>query len=257
MSRAAALLLLLLAASPAAALAEPGASPSEPSQLDRIERKLDTLLQHLDQLQGQGTLPATPGSAPSGSPPAPVAQPDGAAPLADRPGALLVLHPAPERLQDLATPAPDSVGGFVYAGGSLQLDDLSSRGVRYRGLAALELQGWLMAEQAGRHQLGAEVTATAAHGLAYLTTCRLEAWLEDRSLGSQQAETRVVGDTQTGRLTLVLGAELRPGLYKLRLSVACTRERPGQHIAVELLEKTPTDLNLRGLTQADLIHKEG
>jgi hypothetical protein len=45
---------------------------------------------------------------------------------------------------------------------------------------------------------------------------------------------------------------LQPGLYKLRLWAVCTSSRGvrNQRIAVELLEKAPSDLNLRPMTSA-------
>jgi hypothetical protein len=48
-------------------------------------------------------------------------------------------------------------------------------------------------------------------------------------------------------------------IYKLRLWAVCTPSRGvrDQRIAVELLEKTPSDLNLRPVTGEDLVHKQG
>jgi hypothetical protein len=37
---------------------------------------------------------------------------------------------------------PDSVGGFIYTGGPLQLADLADHGVRYAGLTGVEWHGW-------------------------------------------------------------------------------------------------------------------
>ena len=132
--------------------------------------------------------------------------------------------------------------------------------MRYRGLAGIELQGWLRAA-AGRR--GRPLPAGArrhrrrrAAGAAYVTTCRLAAWLEDRDLGFREAQARAAAGTEPARFTLVLGADLRPGLYKLRLWFACVRVGPGQRLAVEPLAKAPSDLNLHGLGAADLLHRE-
>ncbi len=86
-------------------------------------------------------------------------------------------------------------------------------------------------------------------------TCFLQAWLENRSLGEQ---TRYVA-TQDGKeadAMLVLGADLQPGLYRLRVWSVCT-EPPGNVTTSELLLKAPSELNLRPVTPADLLHREG
>jgi len=54
---------------------------------------------------------------------------------------------------------PDSVGGFVYEGGPIPFSDIRTRGVRYAGPVGVELQGWLRAREAGRYQIGADLTA--------------------------------------------------------------------------------------------------
>jgi hypothetical protein len=56
----------------------------------------------------------------------------------------------------------------------------------------------------------------------------------------------------------ILGAELQTGLYKLRLRATCTPTLAvrNQRISVALLEKAPSDLNLRPVTGDDLAHKQ-
>ncbi|MDQ2744817.1 MAG: hypothetical protein M3Z66_21335 [Chloroflexota bacterium] len=59
-----------------------------------------------------------------------------------------------------------------------------------------------------------------------------------------------------GSASLVLGADLTPGLYRLRIWLACTSPQ-GIITSAELLLKTPSQVNLRSLTSSDLLHKEG
>ena len=58
--------------------------------------------------------------------------------------------------------------------------------------------------------------------------------------------------------SLILGAELQPGLYKLQLWAVCTPSSSvrNQRVSVALLEKAPSDLNLRPVTGEDLVHKQ-
>ena len=57
----------------------------------------------------------------------------------------------------------------------------------------------------------------------------------------------------------MLGAELQPGLYRMRLWVACGRANAAQAVPVtaDVLLKAPSELNLRGLTGEDAVHREG
>ena len=50
---------------------------------------------------------------------------------------------------------------------------------------------------------------------------------------------------QPAAFSRILGAELQPGLYKLRLWAACTPSLAvrNQRISVSLMEKAPSDLN--------------
>jgi hypothetical protein len=237
----ASLALLLLATT---AHAEEAPSPDK-AQLDRIEGKLDQLLQRL----GLGPLPS----------PAPE-QAATAAPVVDStayaPGAIAVIHPAPATTRVLAEVPPDSVGGFVYTGGPMTLHDLSDRGVRYAGLAGLELQGWLKVTAPGRAQLGADYRGSFGQAVLFGTDCLLEAWLEGHQIG--QESTRLVpGPDRIGSASLVLGADLQPGLYQLRLWTACLPiAGPSPvRITLDLLLKTPDDLNLRSFRPDEILHR--
>ena len=58
------------------------------------------------------------------------------------------------------------------------------------------------------------------------------------------------------RLSLVTGANLQPGLYKLRLWTVCSTATPrAARITVDLLLKSPSDLNLRGFRSDELLHQ--
>ncbi len=86
-------------------------------------------------------------------------------------------------------------------------------------------------------------------------TCIFTGWLEERSIGVQEA-TPSSGVARPAPFSLILGAELSPGLYKLRLWAVCTPYVRNQRVSVTLLEKAPSDLNLRPVTGADLVHKQ-
>jgi hypothetical protein len=237
----ASLALLLLAT---AAHGQETSSPDK-AQLDRIEGKLDQLLQRL----GPGPLPfPAPGQAAAAAPAVDSA--------AYAPGAIAVIHPAPATTRVLAEVPPDSVGGFVYTGGPMTLHDLSERGVRYAGLAGLELQGWLKVTAPGRVQLGADYRGSFGQAVLFGTDCLLEAWLEGRQVG--QESTRLVpGPDRTGSASLVLGAEVQPGLYQLRLWTACLPLAGPSlaRITLDLLLKTPDDLSLRTFMPDQVLHR--
>jgi len=247
----------------------PAAVPTQ-GQLERIEHKLDELLRRLpprspDAPPGAGV----PGTAlPSPALPAAAAEAGGrgapaanasAAPGEYRPGALAVVRPAPGANAVLAVPA-DSVGSFVYEGGTLRLDDLSSRGLRYRAPVGVELQGWLRVRETGRYQVAVDFGSPRAGGVFAILSCGVALWLEDRQVGQRAGDLNLSpGSGATGPLSLVLGAELQPGLYRMRLWIACARTNAPQPVPVtaDLLLKAPSELNLRGVTVEDVVHREG
>lgn len=225
-------------------------------QLDRIEKKLDDVLRRLDAAPpapapttGSAAAPDTPGpSSTAGS-------------ESYKPGAVAVARAAPSDTRQLADVPTDSVGGFVYTGGPIVLSDLSDRGVRYTGLAGVELQGWLRAKETGRYQIAADLGARFGSNAVAGLPCTLTAWLEGQSVGTQtQAADPWSNRERAAPLSLVLGAELRPGLYKLRLWTACAAPNNRgnlQRLQAEILVKAPSDLNLRPLTGEDLLHRPG
>jgi hypothetical protein len=234
-----------------------------PTQLDRVEQKLDTILRRLDQFHSsQATstqsapspsapAPASPGGTPTPSPAATLQAADAQSDSTLRPGALAIVHPAPPLSSILAVPA-DAVGGFVYRGGPIRLDDLAALGVRYHGQAGIELQGWLRVRETGRYQLAAEFALPPGGAIAALN-CGAALWLEDRQAGEQPGELTAGPNS----LTLVLGSELQPGLYKLRFWMACGRMFSPVPVTTNVLIKAPSNLNLRALTTEDAVHREG
>ena len=243
--------LLLAAASLALSTAAraQATTPAEQAQLDRIEHKLDEVLRRLDQAPPRSPETA-PGQTPSGSarPPSP------ALPVAYKPGALAIAHAAPKDVNGLSEIPPDAVGGFVYTGGPIAFTDIRTRGVRYAGPVGVELQGWLQAREAGRYEIGTDLTAHFPVGFAIAPTCFLQAWLEGRSL-DQRSVTLTRSSNAEANASLVLGAELQPGLYRLWVWTVCTASQ-GVTTSSELLLKTPSELNLRPITESDLLHKE-
>ena len=161
----------------------------------------------------------------------------------------------PRDANGLADVPPDSVGGFVYDGGPIAFTDIGTRGVRYASPAGVEFQGWLRAKEAGRYQIGTDLTARFANGAMIAPTCFLQAWLEGRSLDQRTALVAHPGNLEA-TASLVLGAELQPGLYRLRVWSVCTAPQ-GVTTTSELLLKAPSELNLRPVTGNDLLHREG
>lgn len=241
---------------PACGQAGKPAAPRDPQQdqLDRIEKKLDDVLRRLD------AGPAAP--APTSGQAAPPGAP-GPTPAAEnyKPGAVAVARAAPADARHLAEVPADSIGGFVYTGGPIVLSDLSDRGVRYTGLAGLELQGWLRAKETGRYQIAADLGARFGANAFAALPCTLTAWLEEQPIGTQTQSADPWGNRdRAAPVSLVLGAELRPGLYKLRLWTACVPPNNRdtlRRLQAEILVKAPSDLNLRPVTGEDLLHRPG
>lgn len=251
------LVLALAVSAQAQAPATPPAAPvAVPSQLDRIEGKLDEVLRRLDQPrlhppgggQAGGAIPGPPNPSPVST------TPPGASQEAYRPGALVVVHAAPANVNTLADVPPDSVGGFVYEGGLVPFTDIRTRGVRYAGPIGVEMQGWLRAKEAGRYQFGTDFTARFGSGAGMPPTCYLQVWLEGRSLDGRSVIVTRPGSNEA-TASLVLGAELQPGLYRLRVWSACTAPQ-AVTTSAELLLKAPSELNLRPVTSNDLLHRE-
>ncbi len=242
----------------------------EQEQLDRIEQKLDRVLERLDAVEApKQPSKASAAALPSPSEPArssstlpsmragvasdkAQAETDGAAYQA---GAVVIAHAAPAHASALPEIPSDSIGGFVYTGGAIPLHDLSAKGVRYTGLAAVELQGWLKIAEPGRTQLAVEYrTVTGSNAIIY-PDCIAAVWLEGRSIGSKSDKIPMPA-RQEKTVSLILGADLQPGLYRMRVWAACTPPRDLRHLTAELLIKSPGDMNLRVVRGDDLLHQE-
>lgn len=243
-------LLVLPSTARAQAPATPPTLTTAPSQLDRIEGKLDDLLRRLDQPRPASSEPAQGTSAVGGA-----ASSSAVSPATYKPGALAIAHAAPQNADGLPEIPPDSVGGFVYDGGPIPFSDIRTRGVRYAGPVGVELQGWLRTKEAGRYQIGTDLTTRFNLGSGTAPTCFLQAWLEGRSLDQRTTLVTRPG-SQEATASLVLGAELQPGLYRLRVWTVCTTPQ-GVATTSELLLKAPSELNLRPVTGNDLLHREG
>ena len=166
-----------------------------------------------------------------------------------------MVRAAPRDQNALAAIPADGVGGFVYQGGPIPLTDIHDRGVRYVGPVGAEIQGWLRAKEAGRYEVATDLSASLTSNANSPPTCLLQVWIEDHSLG-QQTFYMVPKSGKEATTTLVLGAELQPGLYRLRVWTVCTAP-PGVATTSELLLKAPSELNLRPLTPFDVVHREG
>ncbi len=244
--------LLALAAAALMAVSARAQTPpaSLDQRLDRIDSKLEEILRRLN----AASTPAVGQAAPPPAVAAPAA-PDTAAKASYQPGAVAIVHAAPDKPRDLQAIPADSVGGFVYDGGPVTLNDLRAKGVRYAGLAGLELQGWLKVTATGRTQLAVEYRATTGGNAVILPSCLATAWLEDRAIGVETDQIPTPAREEK-TIDLILGADLQPGLYRLRLWTACTPARDLK-LNAEVLIKNPADMNLRPVTAVDLLHQGG
>ena len=172
-----------------------------------------------------------------------------------RPGGLVVVRAALRDPNRLSTIPADGVGGFVYIGGPIPLNDIETRE------GALHRAGWGgspgLAKGQGSRALPVGRGRVAHLGSSYSgPTCFLQAWLENRSLDQRTALVSLSSsDVHDATATLVLGAKLQPGVYRMRARTVCTGQQ-GVISTVELL-KTPSELNLRPVTGADLLRREG
>ena len=166
-------------------------------------------------------------------------------------------HAAPADTRTLAEIPPDSVGGFIYTGGPIALHDLSSRGVRYPGLAGVELQGWLKARQSERYEFGEDLHGSLGPGSITCAPCLLQVWIAGRSVGSQEVTFPWWnGNSTEQRISLLVGADLQPGLYAIRLWTVCAAHNPAlTRLTADLLLKVPSDLDLRGYKADELLHQ--
>jgi len=246
-------------------MAQESTAGTADERLERIEQKLDRILDHLsiadqsivDPSQAPVAAGATIPPSSAGEVNTDIPPPPGVADSEPyKAGAVAIARAAPERQNALAEIPADSVGSFVYIGGAIPLSELSRNGVRYTGLAAIELQGWLKVTEPGRTQLAMEYRATTGSNAIANPACIASIWLEGRSIGSERGEIQMPAREEK-TISLVFGADLQPGLYRLRIWSACTPTRDLRRLNAELLIKSPGDMNLRVVTGNDLLHQGG
>jgi hypothetical protein len=109
---------------------------------------------------------------------------------------------------------------------------------------------------AGRTQLAVEYRATTGgkcgHS-ALLPRDRLARGSRHRRAETGQIPTPA---REVKTIDLILGADLQPGLYRLKLWTACTPTRD-LRLNAEVLIKSSADMNLRPVTAVDLLHQGG
>ncbi|MBY0333128.1 MAG: hypothetical protein K2X49_20905, partial [Acetobacteraceae bacterium] len=157
----------------------------------------------------------------------------------------------------LLAPPADSLASAVHAGGPLRLYGPGTGG-RPGEPAGVELQGWLRAREAGRHQVFADFAFARAGGAIAGVPCAAVLWVEERRAGAASGELGI-GLGRPGTLSLTLGADLAaPGLYRFRLWLACARGGfPTPPATAEVALKAPSDPAPHGLGPDDLLHREG
>jgi hypothetical protein len=165
-----------------------------------------------------------------------------------------IIHAAPVTPVAAHEIPADSVGGFIYTGGSLQLADLADRGVRYTGLAGVEWQGWLRTGETGRYQFELDGNTVSPDNFTN-PTCIFAGWLEDRSIGVQDA-TPTSSAARPAPFSLVLGAELQPGPLQ---AAALGRLHPvaGRAQSAHRRRNAGKTALRSQLAPDDLVHKQG
>ncbi len=135
--------------------------------------------------------------------------------------------------------------GFLYASGAPMGGALAA-GLLVGVLAGLFNSFWISV--VGLPSLVVTLAGLIGYrGLAYVL-------LEDRSIGSQSGEIPMPAREEK-TISLVFGADLQPGLYKLRAWLACTKPRDLRTLNAVLLIKAPTDINLRIINGSELLHQ--
>ena len=110
------------------------------------------------------------------------------------------------------------------------------------------------------YQLAVDFGSPHAPNSFISVSCGVALWLEDRQVGQRTGELTLAprNGAASAPLSVVLGAELQPGLYKLRFWMACGRNAIQSFVPItaDVLLKTPSELNLRGIAADDMAHRE-
>ena len=84
------------------------------------------------------------------------------------------------------------------------------------GPVAVDLKGFLHADEAGAYQLSVDLKSHDAVGKVFPTTCFVQAWVGDKVLGPRSITIAdPVNRDATG--SLLLNVDLSPGIYPLRM----------------------------------------
>lgn len=127
-------------------------------------------------------------------------------------GTVAVVRAAPAEARQLGKVPAGSVAGFVYTGGPIVLSDLFDRGVRFTGLAGVELQGWLRATGSDRYQIAADLRIGFGKGAISELPCLFTAWLEDQSIGDARQSVSPWDNRQgAASVSLVSAPRCSPG----------------------------------------------
>ena len=191
-----------------------------------VSSKSSTLILHrLDQLQPDQTAGAL--ATPRPSAPGPVAPPGAGVAAGSSAsetlaaGAVAIIHAAPTTPLAAHEIPADSIGGFIYTGGCApaRRPEGSRRPLcrphrrRMAGLAACQ-------REPGATNSSSTAAPSAPETSPIPPASSPDGWKTARS--ASQETTPNSGLDRPAAFSLVLGAELQPGLYKLRLWAVCT-----------------------------------
>ena len=173
----------------------------------------------------------------------------GLSPDAYKPGALVVVRPAPN--DSLSHVPTENVGTFVYDGGEVSFTDNQTRGLNYRGPVAMDLQGFLKGDEMGTYEISADLKEHAEVGTATPSTCFMQTWIASDSIGQRSV---VIGSPskQDATASLRFYVDLQPGIYPLRAWLSCNVLEDVTTVA-EFSIKSPHDRSSRQMNGRDLV----
>ena len=233
---------------PATVAPAPAPAPVSADDPAAIQRQIDDLQRKLDAAKGK-PVPVGAGPVPAPVPASPV---PAAAPVVLEPGWVVNLYAAPSDLkgQTLENIPLDSVASYVQQGGAWSLAEYRKR-TDWKNLASIQAEGYLKATEAGRHTLNAQLVVKGGN------KCLVALWVENQLIGQA---TDYFSASNPVPLSAVGGADLAPGLNKVRVWISCFGNAQSHadfnaNGNFRLTVKGPTDDNAHVAGADEILHK--
>ena len=167
-----------------------------------------------------------------------------------RPGAMVAIRPAFG--DDLSRVPSETPGGSVYEGGAMSFGDKAPP-LADEGPVAMDLKGYLRADETGAYQLSADLKSHDAVGRVFPTTCFVQAWVGDKVLGPRSITIADPANREASG-SLLLDVDLSPGIYPLRMWLACDMHEDTTATS-SISIKTPDNHGFRPISGRDILHK--